>query len=157
MRPRPHLLITRLVKRYGNVFAVNDVFGQGAARRSTHFAGPSGSGKTTTLSIIAGFEQQTSGEILREGKPLTPVPPHERDIGMVFQKLPSVQHVGVRQCRVSALGSRPGQAGDFFRGQAHAAARAPRWVRRQAPDQLSGGQQQRVALARVLIYGRRSC
>src|SRR6266700_1513324 len=47
--------------------------------------GPSGSGKTTTLMLLAGFETPTAGEILLEGKPLSRVPPYQRNIGMVFQ------------------------------------------------------------------------
>ena len=56
----PHLLITRLVKRYGSVFAVNDISVEVRRGEFLTLLGPSGSGKTTTLSIIAGFEEQTS-------------------------------------------------------------------------------------------------
>src|SRR3989440_5664931 len=57
--------------------------------------GPSGSGKTTTLMLLAGFETPTAGEILLEGKPLSRVPPFQRNIGMVFQNYALFPHMTV--------------------------------------------------------------
>src|SRR5947209_2830392 len=57
--------------------------------------GPSGSGKTTCLLMLAGFETPTSGEILIDGKPVTSLPPHRRDIGMVFQNYALFPHLSV--------------------------------------------------------------
>src|SRR3954447_8432201 len=57
--------------------------------------GPSGSGKTTTLMLLAGFETATAGEILLEGKPLSRVPPYQRNIGMVFQNYALFPHMTV--------------------------------------------------------------
>src|SRR5215510_7695935 len=59
--------------------------------------GPSGSGKTTTLMMLAGFEAPTAGEILLEGKPLSRVPPHQRNIGMVFQNYALFPHMTVAE------------------------------------------------------------
>ena len=69
--------------------------------------GPSGSGKTTTLMMLAGFETPTAGEILLEGKPLSRVPPYQRNIGMVFQNYALFPHMTRRrEHRLSAVGAR---------------------------------------------------
>ena len=149
----PHVLITRLVKRYGSVLAVNDISVEVQRGEFLTLLGPSGSGKTTTLSIIAGFEEQTSGEILVEGKPLTPVPPHERNIGMVFQRYTLFPHMSVFDNVAFPLSVRG-------RSKPEIAVEVKQMLRLvrldgfgdRRPDQLSGGQQQRVALARALIY-----
>src|SRR3954470_14455220 len=57
--------------------------------------GPSGSGKTTTLMLLAGFETPTAGEILLDGEPLSRVPPHRRNIGMVFQNYALFPHMTI--------------------------------------------------------------
>ena len=68
--------------------------------------GPSGSGKTTCLMMLAGFEFPTGGEIWLDGKLLNTVPPHKRDIGMVFQNYALFPHLSVEQeRRVSADGA----------------------------------------------------
>jgi len=59
--------------------------------------GPSGSGKTTTLMMLAGFETPTAGEILFEGRPLSRVPPHRRNIGMVFQNYALFPHMTIAE------------------------------------------------------------
>ena len=67
--------------------------------------GPSGSGKSTLLRLIAGFNQHQSGELLVDGKDITGVPPHARNVGMVFQNYALWPHDGVGQ-----RGLRPGRA-----------------------------------------------
>src|ERR1700687_1960048 len=59
--------------------------------------GPSGSGKTTTLMLLAGFEPPTAGDLLLEGKPLSRVPPYQRNIGMVFQNYALFPHMTIAQ------------------------------------------------------------
>src|SRR3989442_7901950 len=59
--------------------------------------GPSGSGKTTTLMLLAGFETPTAGEILLDGKPLSRVPPYQRNIGMVFQNYALFPHMTIAE------------------------------------------------------------
>src|SRR3954470_17718677 len=59
--------------------------------------GPSGSGKTTTLMMLAGFEVPTHGRIFLDGKPIDHVPPHKRDIGMVFQNYALFPHMTVEE------------------------------------------------------------
>ncbi|MGY4447414.1 putative spermidine/putrescine transport system ATP-binding protein [Bradyrhizobium sp. i1.3.1] len=115
--------------------------------------GPSGSGKTTTLMMLAGFEVPTQGRILLEGRSIDNMPPHKRDIGMVFQSYALFPHMTVEEnlafpLRVRKLGkaeieSRIKRALDMVRLGAYGKRR---------PAQLSGGQQQRVALARALVF-----
>ncbi|MEP7206353.1 MAG: ABC transporter ATP-binding protein [Casimicrobiaceae bacterium] len=115
--------------------------------------GPSGSGKTTTLMLLAGFEAPTSGEILLEGKPLSRVPPHRRDIGMVFQNYALFPHMTIAGNIGFPLSVR-GIAADE---RARRVERALEMVQlggygERRPAQLSGGQQQRVAVARALVF-----
>ena len=59
--------------------------------------GPSGSGKTTTLMMLGGFETPTNGEIFLQGKPISKIPPYEREIGMVFQNYALFPHMSVQE------------------------------------------------------------
>ena len=115
--------------------------------------GPSGSGKTTTLMMLAGFEAPTSGEILLDGKPLSHKPPHQRDIGMVFQNYALFPHMtvaenigfplSVRRMSTADITTRVERALDMVQLGGFGARR---------PAQLSGGQQQRTAVARALVF-----
>ncbi|BEV16694.1 ABC transporter ATP-binding protein [Herbaspirillum sp. DW155] len=115
--------------------------------------GPSGSGKTTSLMMLAGFEQPSSGEILVNNKPIHTLPPHQRNIGMVFQNYALFPHMtvaqnlafplSVRRLSHSDVKEKVARALDMVR-LAHVAERYP--------AQLSGGQQQRIALARALVF-----
>jgi putative spermidine/putrescine transport system ATP-binding protein len=113
--------------------------------------GPSGSGKTTCLMMLAGFEFPTGGEIWLDGKLLNKVPPHKRDIGMVFQNYALFPHLSVQQNVEYPLTVRKMSAEE----RAHRVNNALKMVRMESfakryPAQLSGGQQQRVAVARAL-------
>lgn len=115
--------------------------------------GPSGSGKTTTLMMLAGFEVPTQGCIFLDGRSIGGMPPHKRDIGMVFQNYALFPHMTVDEnlafpLKVRKLGKpevevRIKRALDMVRLSAE---------RKRRPGQLSGGQQQRVALARALVF-----
>ena len=117
------------------------------------FLGPSGSGKTTTLMMIAGFEQSSSGVISVDGREIDAVAPYDRNIGMVFQNYALFPHMSVAQNVGFPLRMRKVAGGEAKRritgalamvGLADFAARFP--------AELSGGQQQRVALARALVF-----
>ena len=115
--------------------------------------GPSGSGKTTCLMMLAGFEFPTGGEIRLDGKLLNKVPPHKRDIGMVFQNYALFPHMTVGQNIAYPLQVR--KIGGSAR--AEKVKRALDMVQMgkfadRYPAQLSGGQQQRIALARALVF-----
>jgi len=115
--------------------------------------GPSGSGKTTCLMMLAGFEFPTGGEIRLDGKLLNNVPPHKRDIGMVFQNYALFPHMTVEQNVAYPLNVRKAPVSE----RAHRVDDALKMVRmdkfaKRYPAQLSGGQQQRIALARALVF-----
>ena len=115
--------------------------------------GPSGSGKTTCLMMLAGFETATHGEIILDGVPINNVPPHKRDIGMVFQNYALFPHMTVRENLAFPLKVRKMSASDVE----SRVNRALEMVQlgefgARRPGQLSGGQQQRVAVARALVF-----
>ncbi|MBO0904839.1 ABC transporter ATP-binding protein [Jiella sonneratiae] len=114
--------------------------------------GPSGCGKTTTLRMLAGLEQPTSGRILIGGRDVTVLPANERDVSMVFQSYALFPHMSVAEnvaygLRSSGLGRKPAaekaEHGLELVGLAGYGGRLP--------SELSGGQQQRVAVARALV------
>jgi putative spermidine/putrescine transport system ATP-binding protein len=115
--------------------------------------GPSGSGKTTSLMMLAGFEPATHGEIFLNGKPINNVPPHKRNIGMVFQNYALFPHMTVAENLAFPLQVRNLSKADIETK----VARVLDMVRLKGldtrkPAQLSGGQQQRVAVARSLVF-----
>jgi putative spermidine/putrescine transport system ATP-binding protein len=115
--------------------------------------GPSGSGKTTSLMMLAGFETPTAGEIQLAGRSINNVPPHKRDIGMVFQNYALFPHMTVAENLAFPLSVRGLSKTDIAErvkrvlGMVQLDSFASRY-----PAQLSGGQQQRVALARALVF-----
>ena len=115
--------------------------------------GPSGSGKTTCLMMLAGFETATHGEIFLDGTPINNVPPHKRDIGMVFQNYALFPHMTVAENLAFPLQVRKlsrGETEDRVKKALDMVQLGEFGARR--PAQLSGGQQQRVALARALVF-----
>lgn len=114
--------------------------------------GPSGCGKTTTLRMIAGFEQPTSGEILIRDEAVQGIPPFHRPVNTVFQDYALFPHMSVIQNVMFGL-----QMEGLSKAETHQRAiealemvQLPN-VESRRPNQLSGGQQQRVALARALV------
>ncbi len=114
--------------------------------------GPSGCGKTTTLRMIAGFEQPTSGRIMLDGTDVARVPPHRRNVNTVFQSYALFPHLDV--AKNVAFGLKYQKVDKSERAKRVQAAlelvNLTEFAHRKA-DQLSGGQQQRVALARALV------
>jgi len=115
--------------------------------------GPSGSGKTTCLMMLAGFEFPTAGEIRLDGQLLNKVPPHKRNIGMVFQNYALFPHMTVGQNVAYPLRVRGVDNGTRATRVKHALdmVQMGKFSERY-PAQLSGGQQQRIALARALVF-----
>ena len=114
--------------------------------------GPSGCGKTTTLRMIAGLIEPTAGEIFLDDRPITRLPAHRRNIGMLFQNYALFPHMNVAENVAFGLEAR-GVARDLRAARVAAALQLVQLVdyRARLPAQLSGGQQQRVALARALV------
>jgi spermidine/putrescine ABC transporter ATP-binding subunit len=114
--------------------------------------GPSGCGKTTTLRMIAGLMEPSAGEMFLDDRPITRIPAHRRNVGMLFQNYALFPHMTVAENVAFGLEARG------FRRDA-AAARVLEALQlvqldgydQRRPAQLSGGQQQRVALARALV------
>ena len=149
----PDVRIASVTKRFGDVTAV-DAMDLSVERGSFYsFLGPSGCGKTTTLRMIAGFEQPTSGEIYLAGEPVAGVPPYHRNVNTVFQHYALFPHMDVAQNVGYGLRQRKGATKpDEARrvGEALELVRLAGYEKRRTWE-LSGGQQQRVALARALI------
>lgn len=148
-----YLEVRNATKQFGAAFmALNGV--SVSVERGEFFTllGPSGCGKTTLLRSIAGFNDLTSGEITLNGANLRIVPPHQRDIGMVFQDYAVFPHLSVfdnvafglkpRKVPAAEIKTRVTQALDAVR----LGAMADR-----LPAAMSGGQQQRIGLARAMV------
>jgi spermidine/putrescine transport system ATP-binding protein len=141
-----------LVKRFGDVVAVDGVNLRMPPGEFFALLGPSGCGKTTSLRMIAGFERPSEGQILLDGVDMAQTPPHKRNVNTVFQNYALFPHLSVEEnvgfgLRYQSVSKeeakrRVGEALDLVQLSGFGKRR---------PTQLSGGQQQRVALARALI------
>jgi putative spermidine/putrescine transport system ATP-binding protein len=133
--------------------AVDNVSIEVAAGEFLTFLGPSGSGKTTTLSMIAGLTPMTSGRIRLEGRDISSLKPHKRNLGVVFQHYALFPHMTVAKNIAFPLQQRGMAKSDIDRRVSEVlalvglAAYGSRF-----PAQLSGGEQQRVAVARAVVY-----
>ncbi len=139
-------------RRDGMVRAVDDVSLQINDGEFFALLGPSGCGKTTTLRMIAGFEDTSSGKILIRGKAVQDVPPFHRPVNTVFQDYALFPHMTALQNIMFGL-EMEGVARAEAKKRAEQAlelVRLPQ-ARDRRPRQLSGGQQQRVALARAIV------
>lgn len=115
--------------------------------------GPSGSGKTTSLMMLAGFERPTGGKISVAGRDLTDLPPHRREIGMVFQNYALFPHMTIEENVAFPLVARKIPKPEIASRVCSALERIRMGaLAHRRPAQLSGGQQQRVALARALVF-----
>ncbi|AZE88843.1 ABC transporter ATP-binding protein [Pseudomonas orientalis] len=149
----PLVSLRNLNKFYGEFAAVDDISLDIKDGEFLTFLGSSGSGKSTTLSMLAGFETPSSGEILVDGQSLVNVPPHKRDIGMVFQRYSLFPHLSVRDNITFPLAIRKlASAEREKRVDAMLKLVQLEQFAHRRPSQLSGGQQQRVAIARALVY-----
>ncbi len=139
-------------KRFGEFTAVDAI--DLSVRRGEFISllGPSGCGKTTTLRLIAGFEEVTSGSVIVGGESMAGVPPYRRDVNTVFQQYALFPHMSVLQNVGYGLKQRRVSRDDRDR-RAREALHLVGLTGREAsrPEELSGGQQQRVALARALV------
>lgn len=141
-----------IVKRFGEVTAVNNVDIDIAEGSLVTLLGPSGCGKTTLLRMIAGLERPTEGDIFIGGKRINDVPIHQRNLGMIFQNYALFPHKTIFDNVAFGLKYR-GVSKDEMREKVHKALELVRLpgVEKRMPSQLSGGQQQRIALARAIV------
>jgi spermidine/putrescine transport system ATP-binding protein len=150
--PGGEVQLVDLVKRFADVTAVDGVNLNIPGGEFFSLLGPSGCGKTTTLRLVAGFEQPTSGRILLDGVDMVTTPPHRRRVNTVFQNYALFPHLNVHDNVAFGLRFRDVSKPESRRMVARALALVQlEGFDRRRPSQLSGGQQQRVALARALI------
>ena len=140
-------------KSYGEVRALDNVTLNVAPREFVSLLGPSGSGKTTLLGILGGFIQPSSGSIHFGGRNVTLVPPHKRDIGVVFQNYALFPHMNVGENVAFPLRARRLPKANWpDKVRAALAMVGLSGYETRGVAQLSGGQRQRVALARAMIF-----
>jgi spermidine/putrescine ABC transporter ATP-binding subunit len=146
------IAVREVTKRFGSVAAVDRVTLEIRDGELFTLLGPSGCGKTTLLRLIAGFYRPDAGTLLFGERVVTELPPHARNIGMVFQNYALWPHMTVFQNVAYGLKLR-GLAGDALGARVAEGLRKVNLVGLEGrfPGQLSGGQQQRVALARALV------
>lgn len=147
------LSVKELSKFYGNVAALKDAELDLFEGEFLTLLGPSGSGKTTLLMLIAGLIQPTDGSIIIDGKVSTYLPPHRRDLGLVFQSYALFPHLTIfdniafplrmRNIGEEEIKNKVNEILEVVQLE-HTSNRFPR--------ELSGGQQQRIALARCMVY-----
>jgi spermidine/putrescine transport system ATP-binding protein len=138
-----------LVKRFGSFTAVDDLNLTVPSGSFFALLGASGCGKTTTLRMVAGLEEPTTGRVLLAGQDVTRLRPYRRPVNTVFQNYALFPHLdvfenvafGLRRRGVSGIAAQVGEVLDLVQLSG---------FERRRPNQLSGGQQQRVALARAL-------
>lgn len=152
-RQGARIVLSGVSKHYPKSIALDNVDLVVEAGEFMTFLGPSGSGKTTTLNLIAGFTDLTSGHIEIGGRRMDTVPVHQRGLGIVFQHYALFPHMTVLQNVLFPLKRRktPKEQATQLAQAALATAGLAGFENRY-PRELSGGQQQRVALARALVY-----
>jgi spermidine/putrescine transport system ATP-binding protein len=148
----PDVRLEHVTKQFDDVTAVDDLSLD--IERGSFFAllGPSGCGKTTTLRMIGGFEEPTTGAIYLGEREVSGMPPYKRDVNTVFQSYALFPHLSIFENVAFGL-RRKGGRGKQLKGQVEKMLELVQLggYGRRKPSQLSGGQQQRVALARALV------
>jgi ABC-type sugar transport system ATPase subunit len=148
----PSVSFEHVRKRFGDSTVVEDFDLVVADGELLVLVGGSGSGKSTVLRMVAGLEEVTSGTIRIDQRDVTPLPPRERDVAMVFQDYGLYPHMTVRENLSLGLRLRKIPRQEIDRRVTWAAGTlglAPLLDRK--PKQLSGGQRQRVAMGRAMV------
>ena len=149
----PPLTIRGVSKQYGATVALHELDLDVAPAEFVTLLGPSGSGKTTLLMILAGFVRPDAGSVKVAAEEIVAMPPHRRNVGMVFQNYALFPHMNVNDNVGFALRQRRVPATEIAErvrrvlALVHLEGYGERRV-----DQLSGGQKQRVALARAIVF-----
>ncbi|MCD6564057.1 MAG: ABC transporter ATP-binding protein [Thermoproteales archaeon] len=152
MRDLVSVRLKDIVKRFGKYEALRGITLEIKDRDFFFILGPSGCGKTTLLRIIAGLYEPDEGEVYFDNNLVNKVPPHKRNIGMVFQNYALWPHMTVYDNIAYGLKARNYSKAEIDK--------KVKWslklvrlegMEKKYPNQLSGGQQQRVALARALV------
>jgi putrescine transport system ATP-binding protein len=151
-KAQPYLRIERVTKKYGDLYAVDDVSLAIFQGEFFSLLGSSGCGKSTLLRMLAGLEQPSAGRIYIDGADVTDIPAYRRPVNMMFQSYALFPHMsvernvefGLRQERLprAERAERVAEMLDLLKIAE---------LRKRRPHQISGGQRQRVALARALV------
>jgi ABC-type sugar transport system ATPase subunit len=144
--------LDRLAKSFGRHAAVQGMDIEVEDGEFMVFLGPSGCGKTTTLNCIAGLETPSSGRVLFDGEDVTSLPPHTRNVAMVFQSSLLYPHMTARQNVMMSLKKQALSADEVGQRVAEAAVIleiTP--LLDKMPSELSGGERQRVATAKAIV------
>ena len=147
------ITLENVTKQYGSLVTVHDVSMEVREGEFIAFLGPSGCGKTTTLRMIAGLAEVSSGRILFGGRDVTGLPPYLRNAGLVFQGYALFPHMTVAENVAFGLEMRKVSKAETRERVMKALTLVKLdHLAGRMPSQLSGGQQQRVALARAIVY-----
>ncbi|MDD5455489.1 MAG: sn-glycerol-3-phosphate ABC transporter ATP-binding protein UgpC [Candidatus Margulisbacteria bacterium] len=146
------VVLKQVVKNFGKVEVVKGINLDIQPHEFVVLVGPSGCGKTTTLRMIAGLEEVTSGKIYIGDEDVTFTPPKDRDIAMVFQNYALYPHMSVRENMEFALKIRKHSKHEIEQRveKATEILGLKKYLERK-PKELSGGQRQRVALGRAIV------
>ena len=148
---RARVLLKGISKRFGTTVAADDITLGVEPGELLTLLGPSGCGKTTTLRIVAGLEVPTSGRVWIGDEDVTDLPPHARDVSLVFQSYALFPHLTVFDNVAYGLRVLRRRQAEVRRAVEEALAlTGMEGLELRAPSALSGGQQQRVAVARAL-------
>jgi spermidine/putrescine transport system ATP-binding protein len=148
----PAVTLEQLERRFGELIAVKGIDLEIAEGEFFSLIGPSGCGKTTTLRMIAGLEEPSSGRVLVRGADMTWVPANRRPVNTVFQHFALFPHLDVFENVAFGLRERRRPKDEVRERVARMLELVElRGRERARPRELSGGQQQRVALARSLV------
>lgn len=144
--------LRNVTKSYGDTKVVQEMNLQIQKGEFFSFLGPSGCGKTTTLRMIGGFEQPTSGSIFLDGKAVQGTPPYLRNVNTVFQSYALFPHMSIFDNVAFGLKMK-NVTGTMLKTRVEDALKTVKLtdMGNRKPGQLSGGQRQRVALARAIV------
>ena len=149
---QPIVQFKGILKRFGNVVAVEKMDFDIEEGSLVTLLGPSGCGKTTLLRMVAGLEEPTEGDIFIKGIRINDTPIHKRNLGMIFQNYALFPHKTIFENVAFGLKYRDVSKEEVNKKVTRALemVRLP-GVENRMPSQLSGGQQQRIAMARAIV------
>lgn len=149
-----YLTVSKICKSFGSFQALKEASFSVNEGELVCILGPSGCGKTTLLRVIAGLEEQNSGEIVQKGVTISNLPPDQRDFGIVFQSYALFPNLTIKKNIIFGLQTR-NQSSEIIENRLNELLSliGLESHKNKYPAQLSGGEQQRVAIARCLIAG----
>lgn len=148
----PLIDLVGITKRFDDTLVLDDLNLSIRENEFVTLLGPSGCGKTTTLRILGGFTQPDQGKVLFEGKDISSVPPHKRQLNTVFQKYALFSHLNIEENIAFGLKIKK-KSKQYIRDKIDYALKLVNLdgYGKRMPDSLSGGQQQRIAIARAIV------